>query len=223
MSALDRVSLKAKFETGDTPQGSDYSDMIDSAANLAETAAQTFLGPISFAGGVSGASVAGGTGSFSGTVSAATFHGNVNAATINTGSLSAQTITTSGLSGPAGGVNINTNLSFSAGIIKETVASVACLGTTQASGTLIVSTVNILRTVSTGAADSVTMPGFYPGAQYILINHTTGSARIFPPSGGAIDGLSTNAELSLGPRGSAIGRAVIWCETSTQAHSIRGG
>src|SRR3990167_1864273 len=47
MTAQTRSTLKAVFETGDTPAGSDYADMIDSAANVADTTAQSFASDIS--------------------------------------------------------------------------------------------------------------------------------------------------------------------------------
>lgn len=46
MTAQIRSVLKGKFEQGDSPQGVDYEDLIDSAANLAETTAQAFAGEI---------------------------------------------------------------------------------------------------------------------------------------------------------------------------------
>lgn len=41
MTAQSKATLKGKFETGDTPTGSDYADLIDSALNTADTTAQT--------------------------------------------------------------------------------------------------------------------------------------------------------------------------------------
>ena len=41
MTAQTKATLKGKFETGDTPTGSDYTDLIDSALNTADTTAQT--------------------------------------------------------------------------------------------------------------------------------------------------------------------------------------
>lgn len=76
MTALDRASLKAIFETGDEPTGSEYGDLIDSFLSLNETTAQTIQGLVTFAGGVgfaavSASSVNGTNGNFT-TVSGAT-------------------------------------------------------------------------------------------------------------------------------------------------------
>jgi hypothetical protein len=46
MTNQSKSVLQALFETGDVPSGSNYSDMIDSSVNLAETSAQTMIGPL---------------------------------------------------------------------------------------------------------------------------------------------------------------------------------
>lgn len=220
MTSLNRTDLKAKFESGDAPQGSDYADLIDSFVTLAETTTQSLQGPLTFAGGLSAASIAGGTGTFSGTVSAA----NVWATNVDATTVSAQTVTMSTISGPVSGVNVSNSINFTAGYLKETVASVACIGSTQANGYTLAHAINILRTVVTGGvSDAVVVPGFYPGAKFTVINNTTGSAQIFPPVGGSFDSGSTNAKIDIGPRGGAISRVTIWCETSAAAHTMRGG
>lgn len=69
MSEQDRATLKQAFATGQSPTGSDFGNLIDSALNLAETASQTINSPITFAGGFAAASlsaavVAGAQGTF---------------------------------------------------------------------------------------------------------------------------------------------------------------
>lgn len=51
MTAQNRTALKAVFEQGDTPQGSDFANMIDSPLNLADTSAQTVVSHVTFSGG----------------------------------------------------------------------------------------------------------------------------------------------------------------------------
>lgn len=77
MTAQDRPTIKAKFEQGDTPQGSDYVDWIDSTLFTVETTAQALASPLNVTGAI-GAST---------TVSAATVE--ASAATFTT--VSAQT------------------------------------------------------------------------------------------------------------------------------------
>jgi hypothetical protein len=61
MSEQDRATLKQAFATGQSPTGSDFANLIDSALNLAETASQTINSPINFAGGFSAASLSAAT------------------------------------------------------------------------------------------------------------------------------------------------------------------
>lgn len=46
MTAQTKATLRLVFETGDVPDGSNYTDMIDSAVNLAESTVQTMSGPL---------------------------------------------------------------------------------------------------------------------------------------------------------------------------------
>lgn len=50
MTSQTRTILKAKYEQGDTPQGTDYVDLIDSFLSLADTTAQSISSPITVAG-----------------------------------------------------------------------------------------------------------------------------------------------------------------------------
>jgi hypothetical protein len=69
MSQRDKATLKALFQTGDAPTGSDFEDLIDSSLNLAETSVQTVAGQIDYSGGatfatISAATVGGAQGTF---------------------------------------------------------------------------------------------------------------------------------------------------------------
>jgi len=57
MSQQDKATLKTAFQTGDSPTGADFDNLIDSQLNLAETASQTINGPVNFAGGITFATV----------------------------------------------------------------------------------------------------------------------------------------------------------------------
>lgn len=50
MAITSRVTLKAAFEQGDKPQGSDYENWIDSFLHLTDTSAQAISSPVSFTG-----------------------------------------------------------------------------------------------------------------------------------------------------------------------------
>ena len=215
MSALDRTTLKALFQNGDVPSGSDYGDMIDSAANLAETAAQTFQGAVNFAAGFSAATV-GGT-NIAGT--------NVSGTNLNAGSANVTNMLVSGATFASGAtVTFNAaptfkqNFSVSAFPLYKMEASIACISTAQASARLLTAVFNVIKTVATGANDSVVLPGGYPRAVQFIINTTTASAKVFPPSGGAIDGGSTNAARDIGPSS----RVLVFHEASGTFYTLRG-
>lgn len=48
MTAQTRATLRAYFETGDVPTSAQFSDLIDSSLNLAETSSQTVAGQLVF-------------------------------------------------------------------------------------------------------------------------------------------------------------------------------
>jgi len=74
MTAKSRANLKAAFQTGDTPDGDDFADLIDSFANLTETSGQTLAGNVTLDGltatTVSAANLFGDTAKVSGAVTA---------------------------------------------------------------------------------------------------------------------------------------------------------
>lgn len=57
MAEQDKATLKQSFQTGDSPTGSDFANLIDSQLNLAENVEQTINGAVNFAGGIAFASV----------------------------------------------------------------------------------------------------------------------------------------------------------------------
>lgn len=61
MAIVNKAALTAVFETGDTPQGSDFASMIDSAYNLAETGTQSSAGSMSLAGALSAVGISSST------------------------------------------------------------------------------------------------------------------------------------------------------------------
>lgn len=219
MTALDRVTLRAQFQNGDTPQGSDYANMIDSAANLAETSAQTFLGPVTFNAGfgtttLSGTTIVGDNVRAS-AVSAVSLHGTLN------GTLNG---TVSGTVNPTGGtatglMTFAAGLAISGLLTQQTPVSVACISTAQASARLLDNAnIFVLSTVATASNDSVRLPGGYPGTLQMIINNTTASAKLFPPTGGTIDGGSTNAARDLFPSS----RVLVFHVASGTFFTLRG-
>jgi hypothetical protein len=220
MTALDRVTLRASFQTGDTPNGTDYQNLIDSAANLAETSAQTFLGPVSFAAGFGAASVSAtnlvGTNAQLGTVSADAVY----ASAFNGIHVGAQVGPVSGTTGIFSGLlTLQAGIQVSGLVQMQTPVSVACISTAQASARLLdQANIFVLSTVATGSNDSVRLPGGHPGTVQMLINATTASAKVFPPTGGTIDGGSTNGARDIFPSA----RILVFHATSATFYTLRG-
>lgn len=99
MTAQNRATLKAEFEQGDKPQGSDYADLIDSFLSVADTTAQSVASKVTFDGGlaattVSAAFVGNLTGNVTGNVTG-DIAGNITGDL--TGNVSGQTVTTSAI------------------------------------------------------------------------------------------------------------------------------
>ena len=57
MAIQSRVALKALFENGDTPEGDNYADWLDSFLHLTDTSAQTVASPMTFSNTVKIATV----------------------------------------------------------------------------------------------------------------------------------------------------------------------
>lgn len=135
MTAQSRTYLKSKFEQGDTPQGTDYSDLMDSFVSLVDTTAQTLAsdltvpnlvatavsaGSVNVVGAVNAASVSAQT--ILG--SSATFTGKIEAA-----SVSAQSVAASAFSG------VNADITtVSAQTVNTATLNITVATTTKASG-----------------------------------------------------------------------------------------
>ena len=70
MTARAKTTLAALFQTGDTPSGTDFADLIDSSVNLVETTAQTVASKLVISGGTETTTVSANTATFTGAVSA---------------------------------------------------------------------------------------------------------------------------------------------------------
>ncbi len=89
MTAQNRVINKARFEQGDTPQGSDYADLIDSYLSLADTTAQSLASPLSVAGALS---VSTGVSAASAEFGSLDVTGNITSSTLSAATMSANTL-----------------------------------------------------------------------------------------------------------------------------------
>lgn len=142
-------------------------------------------------------------------VSDVTF-GNITASLVTASAATISDITAPRVS--AANINVTNRLT-------QTVdTSVRATGSTQTSAKSISAVTNILTTVSAGSEDAVIIGGGYPGFIQYIINTTTNTAQVFPPSGGSFDGGSANAAKTLDPSG----RMMIWHATSALFYTHRG-
>lgn len=93
MTAQTRSVLKALFEDGDKPSGSNYSDWIDSMVSIADTTAQTMTSELQVPNLHATSEVSAPTGSFvTVNASSATITGSVSAGSIDADIVSAQSV-----------------------------------------------------------------------------------------------------------------------------------
>lgn len=158
MTAQSRATLKANFEDGDTPTGSNYADLIDSFVSLTDASAQTLSGPLV----VSEAVISRTSGAD------ANFTGAVSAASVFADSLTADDVTVSGLSVTT--LAVPGTVSATTVFAEQLQASAAGL-TNVSAGALIVGTSIRLNSPTTAAASTGTgesLPASVAG--YVQIN-----------------------------------------------------
>jgi len=133
MTAQSRATLKAKFETGDTPTGTDYADLIDSSVSLVDASAQTVASNLVIPEAII-SRVSASDGYFAGTVSAAS-------AVIDAATVSALTV--------VGSVTVSGAVSANA-VYAESINASALTVDTIAAQAVQASTLGV-ATVSAGA------------------------------------------------------------------------
>lgn len=171
MTTFNKTSLKALFETGDVPTGSNFSDMIDSQVNIVETALQTMAGPLQ-ATEFNAATVSAGIGNFTGTLTVA---GKMSAAGLNL----------------TGDVSANASVIF-ASANRWGVGIVSAAGSTQATGAALLYTINIGMGVADGQTTGFLLPANSQGRVQYIINGAV-SGNLWPCVGGQINALASNA------------------------------
>lgn len=150
MTAQNRTTNKGRFEQGDTPQGSDYVDLIDSYLSLADTTAQAVSSPLTLSGSLGVAATASastlevlgiirvsGKATFSGAVEVS---GMVSAGSMKVGAVSADSLWVGGeqITPPSGAVAAGeTFITASAAFVASAAGSYSIIpGTFSAISTL---------------------------------------------------------------------------------------
>jgi len=85
-------------------------------------------------------------------------------------------------------------------LINFTTTALSGTGTTQSGATALAYGFDEITTITGGSAEAFVLPTAVAGKEVRVWNrHATATAKIFPASGAAIDGLGSNAVYSLGP------------------------
>lgn len=180
MTNYNKNSLKAFFETGDVPTGQNFSDFIDSYVNLVETGVQAMAGALSTTE-LQTARVSAEVGNFTGAV---TIAGTLAVSSLSVGFINA----TGNILAQQGTIFASANR-WGAGIVSAA-------GTAQATGSPLIYTVNFGAGVVDGQTTGFLLPANEQGRVQYLTNGGA-SANLWPPTGGAINVLASNAAFGM--------------------------
>lgn len=140
MTAQDRSTLKGVFETGDTPDGSNYADLIDSFLSLAETTAQTVAGKVTFSGGIVVSTVSANLiGDVTGNLT-----GNVSGQTVTTSALVVTTVTADTVTASAANISGTLTLGIPTTVVAAAGSAAAVPASAHGFLHVAVSGVNVL-------------------------------------------------------------------------------
>lgn len=214
MTQYNKATLKTYFAQGDTPSGSDFANLIDSYMNQVETATQQMAGPIQttkvIAPVVSANTVFAKDEINTALISAVDMNltGDISVFGITASASTFGTVTVSSLynSGGAtfakdatiaGNANLNTvNIASGPLYLGNTVISSAA-GTSQGTAAALTSALCIrLQGATDGSATGYRLLR-YQGMQQLVFNENAVSANLWPDTGCAINGLSTNAAFGM--------------------------
>ena len=107
------------------------------------------------------------------------------------------------------------------GMKYSTTAGVSAAGTTQGTATAITTSYNTVTTVGSGTG--VVLPTASAGLIVVVANRGANSLNVYPASGAAIDGASTNTAVSIGIGATAIYEASSATQWYTTAFPISNG
>lgn len=181
MTTYNKTTLKTFFETGDVPSGQNFADLIDSYVNIVETGTQSMAGALQATEFIAGRVSAG--------------NANLTGSLTVTGTMSAANAFFNGAISVTGDVSANTGTVF-ASANRWSSGIVSAAGTAQGTAAALIYTVNF----GAGVADGVTTGFLLPANQRGRVQYLTNggaSANLWPPTGGAINVLASNAAFGM--------------------------
>lgn len=195
MTQYNQTTLKTFFQTNDVPSGVDYGNFIDSCINAVNTGTQIMAGTLNPAELVT-ARVSATTIVCTGTFTAGLFSPTV---------ISTSALTVGGVVS-ADSIVVNTTISAAGNIYAPqfnattgfvgSVGIVSAAGIAQATAAPLIYTINRGAGITDGSTTGFALPTNKTGLTQYIINGAA-SANLWPPTGGAINALSSNAAFAL--------------------------
>lgn len=173
MSELSRVSLKSLFENNDIPDGTDYSDLIDSFVNLVDSSTQTMASKLSLP--------------------------NISV----TSTVSAATLSLSGAATISGALTVSGQFTSSAasfvdsthtGVAQYSIGTgyVANALTAVSASTMGVEQISVITTAATSASGTRLISPRAGLIQKIVYSGDVTACLVFPASGASLNGGSSS-------------------------------
>lgn len=172
MTTSDKSTLAALFQNGDVPTGQNYSDLIDSQVNLAESSRQSMIAALESTEFIA-SRVSAATGAFTTSVSAPL--GVID--TIRTTTVSANAI-------------------YASAGVYQPVGIMSAQGTAQGTAAILTAIITRGAGVVDGTTTGFAIPANRTGLTQYIINGGA-SANLWPPTGGTINALSANAAFAM--------------------------
>lgn len=210
MTAQTRAVLKSVFEDGDTLQGTNFSDLIDSFISILDSGTQTISGTLS------PNSLNTGTGTFNNIVVSASV--SAGSAFFGTASIDTATIITSNAT-TLNATSVSAQSIYVSGRNQFSVVIASAAGTTLGAATQLgVQRITRLQGITDGSATGFRLSTPVVGTEQVLINDTAVSANLWPAAGCSIDGGSADAVRAI----PANARIIVW-HTGVSAYSTLRG
>jgi cytoskeletal protein CcmA (bactofilin family) len=99
----------------------------------------------------------------------------------------------------SGSISSVTNITASGFVMHSAGVGITATGTTQGTATPLTKQINVITTSVVSTNDGVTLPAAAAGMTCIVINTAVANVKVYPASGGYVDGLAQNNPFVLGP------------------------
>lgn len=192
MTNFNKATLATFFQNGDVPQGTDYTNLINSQVNLVETVEQDMAGPLSTTKLIT-PRVSAGALNVTSTLSAQNINisGTFSLVTLNATNVKATSVSASNIAATK----------VSAQTFYNGITIISAAGTTQATAGPITAAIGICRLQGTADGQAtgylLPTPTSHLGLEQTIIHEGAVSGNLWPNVGCKINALSNNAAFAL--------------------------